>query len=227
MAKGAFGDVPTTYRDGVVFSETLNRHLFPNYMDRSDFYKVQSMNGTFFATVMHKDNSMHTVVTHDRGGEWTVMPRPMSGVCKNQSLPCHLQITNAYAQRRGVRAMGPLSIPNAPGLVLVHGHVAHALQTTPPDVFVTSDGGYTWSLALNGPHHYAIGDHGGLLVAVPAHNATPRELKFSTDEGRCWHTVVFTTEDIVFTGLLLSPIARVAATRWRSARVCLACQRLK
>lgn len=35
-----------------------------------------------------------------------------------------------------------------------------------PDVYVSDDGGYTWLKALNGPHHYAILDSGGLLVAV-------------------------------------------------------------
>lgn len=35
-----------------------------------------------------------------------------------------------------------------------------------PDVYVSDDGGYTWIKALDGPHHYAILDSGGLLVAV-------------------------------------------------------------
>ena len=30
------------------------------------------------------------------------------------------------------------------GIILVHGHVADALQTSDPDVYVTSDGGYNW-----------------------------------------------------------------------------------
>lgn len=40
-----------------------------------------------------------------------------------------------------------------------------------PDVYVSDDGGYTWIKALDGPHHYAILDSGGLLVAVE-HNPT-------------------------------------------------------
>ena len=27
---------------------------------------------------------------------------------------------------------------------MISGHVAEALQNTPPDVYVTSDGGYNW-----------------------------------------------------------------------------------
>lgn len=33
-------------------------------------------------------------------------------------------------------------------------------------MYVSDDGGYTWMKALSGPHHYAILDSGGLLVAV-------------------------------------------------------------
>jgi hypothetical protein len=54
--------------------------------------------------------------------------------------------------------------------------------------------------ALNGPHHYQIADQGGLLVAVPSDTPTPNVVKFSTDEGRCWHEYTFTNETIVMTG---------------------------
>lgn len=43
--------------------------------------------------------------------------------------------------------------------------------------------------ALDGPHHYQIANRGGLIVAVPADILWPDVLRFSTDEGRCWHTV--------------------------------------
>lgn len=43
--------------------------------------------------------------------------------------------------------------------------------------------------ALNGPHHYQIANRGGLLVAVPAETLWPDVLRFSTDQGRCWHTI--------------------------------------
>ncbi len=42
-----------------------------------------------------------------------------------------------------------------------------------PDVYVSDDGGYTWIKALSGPHHYAILDSGGLLVAVEHSNTQP------------------------------------------------------
>lgn len=46
------------------------------------------------------------------------------------------------------------------------GSVGDAISVINPDVYVSDDGGYTWIKALDGPHHYAILDSGGLLVAV-------------------------------------------------------------
>jgi len=46
-----------------------------------------------------------------------------------------------------------------------------------PDVYVSDDGGYTWLLALRGPHHYAILDSGGLLLAVEHSNSPVHQIK--------------------------------------------------
>lgn len=59
--------------------------------------------------------------------------------------------------------------------------------------------------ALDGPHHYQIADSGGLLVAIASDTSYPDTVKFSTDEGNCWHTYKYTDEKIVFTGLLTEP----------------------
>lgn len=61
-----------------------------------------------------------------------------------------------------------VSFPSA----LSSGSVGGAVSVLSPDVYVSDDGGHTWFQALKGPHHYAILDSGGLLVAVehnPSH----------------------------------------------------------
>lgn len=45
-----------------------------------------------------------------------------------------------------------------------------------PDVYVSDDGGYTWSKALTGPHYYTILDSGGLIVAVESHVDKPIDI---------------------------------------------------
>jgi len=46
------------------------------------------------------------------------------------------------------------------------GSVGDSISVMNPDVYVSDDGGYSWFKALKGPHHYAILDSGGLMVAV-------------------------------------------------------------
>ena len=42
-------------------------------------------------------------------------------------------------------------------------------------------------------------------MAIPADTNTPKTVKFSTDEGRCWHEYTFTEQPVVFTKLLTEP----------------------
>ncbi|VDL91239.1 unnamed protein product [Schistocephalus solidus] len=120
---------------------------------------------------------------------------------------CGLQISNQFSMRSRVVASPPLAIPTARGLILAHGHVSTHLKNTPADGYVSSDGGYHWRKvrlldysclqdskisAFDGPHHYQIANRGGLIVAVPADTLWVDVLRFSTDEGRCWHTIPLT-----------------------------------
>ena len=44
---------------------------------------------------------------------------------------------------------------------------------------------------------YEIADSGGLLVAVPLEDY-PNKVKFSTDEGHCWHVYQFTSDPLKY-----------------------------
>ncbi|XP_063407277.1 sortilin-like isoform X1 [Mytilus trossulus] len=203
------GTLYTSSGKGMLYSESLQKHLYPNYGDSTDFFRVQSMRGVYLASQMRDDNSIHTVISYNLGGTWHPVPKPEGSTCKDPKKECALQIHGTYSRSRGIISELPLSVPSATGVILAHGHVADALQTTKPDVYITTDGGYKWRKALDGPHHYHIADSGSLLVAVPADTTQPKLIKFSTDEGRCWHTYDFidkeSNETIMFTGLLTEP----------------------
>ncbi|KAJ8301253.1 hypothetical protein KUTeg_020240 [Tegillarca granosa] len=138
------GTLFTSGKKGIVYSESLEKHLYPNYGDATDFYHVDSLNGVYIASQMRDDNSIQSVITYNRGGNWQPIPRPVGVPCKDETKTCNLQIHGTYSLSRGVTANPPLSVTSAVGIILVHGHVADALQTTAPDVFITSDGGYNW-----------------------------------------------------------------------------------
>ncbi|XP_071809256.1 sortilin-like [Asterias amurensis] len=204
------GTLYTSDADGIVFSVSLEQHLFPEGSTITDFYRVTSVRGVYLASqVESTDQSVHTVITFDRGGVWQPVKAPKDSKCKDSATSCNLQIHNHYSQFKGVNApSAPLSQPNATGLILAHGNVADSLETHAPDVFVSNDGGYNWTRALVGPHHYTITNHGGLLLAIPAEKDSTNTIKFSYDEGHCWNEYEFYSEPLTITGLLPEPSAK-------------------
>ncbi|KAI1893173.1 hypothetical protein AGOR_G00141180 [Albula goreensis] len=208
-----FGTIFVSDDRGTVYSKSLERHLYTTTGGDTDFTNVTSLRGVYMTSVLAEDGSVQTVVTFDQGGEWKPLQKPVNSKCdstaKDKDL-CSLHIHASYSTSVKLNVpMLPLSEPNAVGLILAHGSVGDAISVMTPDVYVSDDGGYSWLRALSGPHHYAILDSGGLLVAVEHTPSQPiARIKFSTDEGQCWHSYNFTKEPLYFTGLASEPGAR-------------------
>lgn len=58
------------------------------------------------------------------------------------------------------------------------GSVGDGESALSPNVYVSDDGGYSWFLALTGPHHYEILDSGALLLAVEHTNSPVNQIKW-------------------------------------------------
>lgn len=54
----------------------------------------------------------------------------------------------------------------------VAGSVGDAISVMVPDVYISDDGGYSWTKMLEGPHYYTILDSGGIIVAIE-HSSHP------------------------------------------------------
>uniref|UniRef100_A0A671T879 Sortilin-like n=1 Tax=Sinocyclocheilus anshuiensis TaxID=1608454 RepID=A0A671T879_9TELE len=193
---------------GIVFSKCLERHLYTTTGGDTDFTNITSLRGVYMTSVLAMDGSVQTVITFNQGGEWRPLQKPWNGECDSTTCSLHIHASYSISIKLNV-PMQPLSEPNAVGLILAHGSVGGAVYVLSPDVYVSDDGGYTWFQALKGPHHYAILDSGGLLVAVEHNPSQPiSQIKFSTDEGQCWHVHKFTDDPMYFTGLASEPGAR-------------------
>ncbi|KAF7668792.1 hypothetical protein LDENG_00287140 [Lucifuga dentata] len=208
-----FGTIYASDDRGTVYSKSLERHLYTTTGGDTDFTNVTSLRGVFITSVLTEDKSVQSVVSFDQGGEWLPLRQPANSKCDVTAKDpdkCSLHIHAAYSMSKMVNIpMLPLSEPNAVGLILAHGSVGDAISMMKPNVYVSDDGGYTWIKALEGPHHYAILDSGGLLVAVEhSPNQPINKIKFSTDEGQCWAVYNFTDDAIFFTGLASEPGAR-------------------
>ncbi|KAL6111681.1 sort1 [Pungitius sinensis] len=199
---------------GAVFSKSLERHLYTTTGSDTDFTAIASLRGVYMTSVLTEDHVMETVITFDQGAKWQPVRRPDNSQCDtetstNRPNRCRLHIHATYSTTMKMNVpMLPLSQPSAVGLILAHGSVGDAESALSPDVYVSDDGGYSWLWALRGPHHYAILDSGGLLVAVEHTNSPVNQIKFSTDEGQCWHTHNFTSEPLHFSGMDSEPGSR-------------------
>uniref|UniRef100_A0A4W5JK62 Sortilin n=1 Tax=Hucho hucho TaxID=62062 RepID=A0A4W5JK62_9TELE len=207
-----YGSIYVSDDRGTVYSKSLERHLYTTTGGDTDFTNVTSLRGVFITSILAEDGSVQSVVSFDQGGEWVPLQKPANTKCDSTAKDpdkCNLHIHAAYSTAMKLNVpMLPLSEPNAVGLIMAHGSVGDAISVMKPDVFVSDDGGYTWLQALEGPHHYAILDSGGLLVAVEHSAQRIKDIKFSTDEGQCWHVHEFTSDPIHFAGLASEPGAR-------------------
>ncbi|XP_013875548.1 sortilin 1b [Austrofundulus limnaeus] len=208
-----FGTIYVSDDRGTVYSKSLERHLYTTTGGDTDFTNVTSLRGVFFTSILAEDNSVQSVVSFDQGGEWVPLRKPDNIKCDATARDpdkCSLHIHAAYSIAMKLKVpMLPLSEPNAVGLIIAHGSVGDAISVMHSDVYVSNDGGYSWTKALDGPHHYAILDSGGLLVAVEDRGEELiNQIKFSTDEGQCWSVHNFTSDPIFFTGLASEPGAR-------------------
>nr|XP_046152853.1 sortilin-like [Oncorhynchus gorbuscha] len=202
-----FGTVYTSDDRGILYSKSLERHLFGGE-GKSDFTNVTSMRGVYLTNILEEDGRIRTVISFNRGGEWTLLNKPQNVECGEDSRnDCNLHIHGEHSRYNGITPMLPLSDPTAVGLVIAHGSVGDSISSTRPDVYVSEDGGYKWRGSLRGPHHYSILDAGGLIVAVEAHpmDGQINTIKFSTDEGQCWKVYNFTEQPIFFAGLTSEP----------------------
>ncbi|XP_068453032.1 sortilin 1b [Clinocottus analis] len=208
-----YGTIYASDTRGTVYSKSLERHLYTATGGDTDFTNVTSLRGVFLSSVLAEDKSVQSVVSFDQGGEWVPLRKPANSHCDATAKDpdkCFLHLHAAYSTAMRLNVpMLPLTEPNAVGLILAHGSVGDSISVMKPDVYVSDDGGYTWIKALVGPHHYAILDSGGLLVAVEHSTTQPiNTIKFSTDEGQCWGVYNFTKDPIYFTGLASEPGAR-------------------
>ncbi|XP_029429639.1 sortilin [Rhinatrema bivittatum] len=206
-----YGTIYTSDNRGIIYSKSLERHFYTS-TGETDFTAVSSLRGVYMTSVLAEDKSIQSVISFDQGGEWKPLKKPESSECDSTARyheQCSLHIHAWYSVSQNPNVpMLPLSEQSAVGLVIAHGSVGDAISVMNPDVYISDDGGYSWIRTLKGPHHYAILDSGGLIVAVEQSSNPINVIKFSTDEGQCWYHYNFTKEPIMFTGLATEPGAR-------------------
>ncbi|EGD81823.1 hypothetical protein PTSG_02537 [Salpingoeca rosetta] len=164
----------------------------------ADVHKVASQPGTYLATWL-KNDRMETVITFNKGASWSHIPPPHGARCEDDDeAACQLHI--ALDAARAIMDLPlPMSTPTASGIILANGFAGESMTfaSSEANLYLSSDGGLTWSLAAETPHEYQILDHGGVLVAVPYFQTTDSIL-YSVDRGTTdWETKKIAREDTI------------------------------
>ena len=194
--------------DGLRYTKSLDDHFYTN-SGYTDFTRIESMHGVYITQVLQQNRMLKSVITFDRGLSWKPLYVDKKKYC-NESDDCTLHFHKSYSNvKHHSDIQGPLSSKSAPGIIFIHGQAGDALTGT-AEVWLSTNGGYNWTKIANNPHHYAIGDNGNLLVIVPRVNNTGNMLKYSIDQGRCWHNYKFhdINQEMVIRGLVTEPHAK-------------------
>ncbi|MEE6522026.1 hypothetical protein FKM82_020420 [Ascaphus truei] len=75
------GTIYTSDDRGIVYSKSLERHLYTMTGGETDFTNVTSLRGVFITSVLSDDHSIHSVITFDQGGEWSPLRKPENTKC--------------------------------------------------------------------------------------------------------------------------------------------------
>ncbi|KAK7878545.1 hypothetical protein WMY93_030381 [Mugilogobius chulae] len=112
-----FGTIYVSDDRGTVYSKSLERHLYTTTGGDTDFTNVTSLRGVFITSILAEDNSVQSVVSFDRGGEWVPLLKPANTKCDATAKDpdkCSLHLHAAYSTAMKLNVpMLPLSEPNA------------------------------------------------------------------------------------------------------------------
>lgn len=190
----------------------------------ADVHKVEGLDGVYIATQMlsisdfspFNDKNQISVISFNKGGYWHSIPAPdVDGRgnrnCSSRdvnplglSSNCSLHLTQKFQSLFPLSHVSPiLSKKSAIGLIVATGNVGSAISNK-YNIYMSNDGGLVWKEILEDAHFYAMGDHGGLVVAIRLSEITS-DFLYSFDEGESWNTFIFSDVKIRVYGLLTEP----------------------
>jgi len=148
------------------------------------------------------------MITHNKGASWDVIKAPLK-TSKGKSIQCfkedgcslHLEIYSSAGAHSPV-----YSSDAAVGIIIGTGNLGEYLSENniQKNLYISRDGGITFTSTHTGNYIYDIGDHGALIVASKVSEATD-SLEFSWDYGKTWETVKIANHPIHVKNIITEP----------------------
>jgi len=180
------GTLFTSNSNGTYFTQNI-QHTNRNTRGFVDFEKIQNIQGLVLVNVVDNwkevddgssfdvSRKIITKMSFDDGRTWQALK------VGEDDLQLH-SVTDLHN-------IGRVFSSAAPGIVMGVGNTGSSLKSwSECDTYVSDDAGATWKFALKGPHIYAVGGAGSLLVAVPSlkSGSTTKQIKYSINHGKDW-----------------------------------------
>jgi len=149
---------------------------------------------------------VRTVITFDKGGEWSFLPAPKVD-SNGRQLDCPPDRCWLHLHGKSDATTAPFySAKNAVGIIMGTGNVGPYLRDEPDlaNTYLSRDGGLTWMEAHKGGYTYEFGDHGGLLLMANNLMATA-EVVFSWNEGLTWYDFQLGGDKIEVDNIITEP----------------------
>lgn len=207
-----YGSIIKSNSNGTSYSLSL-RHVNRDDMGFVDFEKMQGIEGVAMVNIVDnvkdveagKDKKLKSMITHNDGAEWTLIPPPAKDMDGNKfgcvekadtaTEKCSLHI-HSYTERYDKHAT--FSSPSAIGLMLAVGNVGDHLTPKKSDdtyTFITRDGGITWNAIRKGSYLWEYGDQGSIIVICDQVKAT-KVVYYTLDEGKTWAEYQFSDTEM-------------------------------
>ncbi|PMD61031.1 Oligoxyloglucan reducing end-specific cellobiohydrolase, partial [Hyaloscypha bicolor E] len=185
-----------------------------------DFERINGLEGIIIinivsnlrAAIRGEPKKLKTKISFNDGADWRLIPPPShdadglllgcSGATGTCSLHLHgrsesretLQIHPLLNER--LRSRSPISSLQGVGIAIAIGNVGESLTgKEDAHMFMTRDGGVTWTHIAEGEHMWAYGVQGSLTVISSAIKET-NHIKYSVNEGLSWKTYQFTENPV-------------------------------
>ncbi|KAI9347226.1 hypothetical protein BDR26DRAFT_931474 [Obelidium mucronatum] len=210
-----FGNLFKSNSNGTFYNRILE-YSNRNEKGYVDFEKMKGIAGVLLANkvtnpldISAGKKTINTVISFDDGSTWSSLEPPAID-SEGNPFDCGSDCTlNIYCKISGSHT-GKASVhssAHAAGLMVAVGSVGDSLvEYKDSNMYLTKDGGRSWSEIRKDAHKWAIGDHGAMIVMVNDEEAT-NKLIYSWNYGESWAEFQFADSPIRVSSVLTEPTA--------------------
>ena len=215
-----YGTVLKSNSNGTFYTLAIN-NVNRDGAGYADFEKMQGLEGVAMVNVVDNVDEVQvegaakklkSKITHNDGADWTLINPPTEDD-EGKALGCSSKIADdscslhlhSYTERFDKSAT--FSSPSAVGLMLAVGNVGSHLEPKEADstyIFITRDGGITWSAVRKGAFLWEYGDQGSIIMICERLKPT-QVVHYTLDEGQTWQTYRFSDTDVEVVEITTTP----------------------